>query len=137
MNSYDMPSAMPPVPEPEEESPKIEMSRDPENLARLQAKLKDYKRRLTVQESQYVPEHDDLLIDGESIKKLRLTADTRYKIAVLERLLLSGSVDKNQLHKELVNRDKTFDQSTYDNAFDVIEDYAVTGGEGLTGGTGL
>lgn len=137
MNPFEMPSGTPPVPESKKESPKIELSQDPENLARLQTKLKDYKRRLTVQESQYVPDHDDMLVDGESIKKLRLTADTRYKIAVLEKLLLNGSVDKDQLYKELINNDKTFDQSSYDNAFGVIEDYVVTGGERVVGGTGL
>ena len=91
----------------------------------LQNKLAEYKARLRAE------------MQADPYKAPELFVDTNYKIAVLERLLTTGEVSKAALAQELHKRDGFLDEQVFNNAFLVIEDYAKTGGRGVTGGTGL
>ena len=115
---------------PEQESPKIEFPKDIEIVERMQEKLKDYKQRLESEKSKIGPHKAPEQV-------FSTLADTKYKITVLEKLLLEGSVDTHQLSRELDEKDGQLDQQAFENACAVIEDYATTGGKRVVGGSGF
>ena len=114
----------------EKESPKIELPRNFETIERLQNKLKDYKQRLESKKAKVDPYK-------APEQTFRVFAGTKYKIAVVEKLLLEGDVDTHQLSLELGEKDGQFDKQAFENACSVIKDYVATGGKGVTGGTGF
>lgn len=116
---------------PEKKSPKIELPSDIETIRKLQKKLREYKTRLEEEKGQKIKTHTAPEQDFVAL------ADTHYKIAVLEKLLLEGSVNTYELSRELNEADGMFDASAFDNACGVIEDYVETGGERNVGGTGF
>lgn len=119
------------IPQIHEKPPIIEQGQTlklPDNINiinALQNKLAEYKARLRA------------AMQADPYKAPELFVDTNYKIAVLERLLTTGEVSKAALAQELHKRDNFLDEQVFNNAFLVIEDYAKTGGRGVTGGTGL
>ncbi|MBI2405672.1 hypothetical protein HYV21_01310 [Candidatus Microgenomates bacterium] len=82
---------------------------------RLERKLDEYKGRLT---------------------NPRMESDARHKIAVLEKLLNTGNADAIELRSEL-QQYPWFNEESFDRAVAVIEDYRITGGKNIGGGTGL
>lgn len=128
MNKSEMGPGAPKTPE--RESPKIEFPQDIETVKKMQNKLKDYKQRLESQKSKIDPHKAPEQV-------FQMLADTHYKIAVLEKLLLEGSVDAHQLSRELNEKDGQFDIEAFENACGVIEDYSTTGGKRVTGSAGF
>ena len=114
----------------EKESPKIELPRNFKTIERLQDKLKDYKQRLESKKDKVDPYK-------APEQTFRVFAGTKYKIAVVEKLLLEGNVDTHQLSLELGEKDGQFDKQAFENACSVIKDYVTTGGKRVTGGTGF
>lgn len=113
-----------------EESPKIELPKDAEVVKRLQNKLKDYKQRLAEEKKKIDPYKAPEQV-------FHILADTNYKIAVLEKVLLEGEVNTFELSRELNSQDGQFDSGAFNNACGVIEDYCSTGGKNTRGGTGF
>ena len=115
--------------ESEKESPKIEFPQDLEVVRKMQTKLNEYRKRLA-----QIEQTQEYLAPEQMFNN---TADTRYKIAIMERLLLDGSVDTQQLSRDLNEADGDLNPQAFINACEVIQDYAETGGQRTTGGTGL
>ncbi len=115
---------------PEKESPKIEFPNNIDTIKKLQDKLKEYRQRLEVQKKGI----DQYKSPEQIFQRL---ADSHYKIAVVEKLLLEGVVDIHELSRELNEKDGQFDSSAFSNACAVIEDYSKTGGKSIVGRTGL
>ena len=109
----------------EEKGPEINLPEDQNIVKALQNKLVEYKERLVTQMKQ------------EPYKAPELFADTNYKIAVLEKLLVEGKVNTYELSRQLKEKYGGVDVASFDNACAVIEDYAKTGGKEVRGGTGL
>lgn len=112
------------------QGPIIELPTNPSLRQRLEIKLNEYRARLIDQQKAATAYDAPEVI-------LTNTADTRYKIAVLEKLLADGKVDTFALSRELSARDSVFTVDAFDNACRVIEDYCKTGGKHSVGGTGL
>lgn len=109
----------------------IELPQDVEIVHKMQAKLLEYRERLKSETLGIGPQ-------TSPEQAFLMTADTRYKIAVLERLLLDGKVGTQQLARELNGKDgPLFDPQIFENACRVVEDYVETGGKRTTGGTGF
>lgn len=109
-----------------EKSSKIEFPQDIKLVKSLQGKLAEYEERLQKQ------------VKENPQKPPELFADTKYKIAILQELLLKGEVDGEKLFKKITSEsNEAFDFGAFDNAYAVIEDYAKTGGKNTNGGTGL
>lgn len=108
-----------------EKEPSMEMPEEIEAVKALQSKLAEYKERLKEQEAEnpYAP--------PEAFN------DTRYKIVAMEKLLTEGSVNMDEFSKDLRERFGSLDIDTLGNAFLVVEDYATTKGDRVSGGTGL
>jgi hypothetical protein len=87
----------------------------------LQRKLDEYKSRLTDPRFQ---------TSGAQV-------DTIYKIAIAQKLIETGEVDKDTLAIELQEKHGHLDKDFFDNAWGVIADYVSRGGTGNIGGTGL
>jgi len=105
-----------------EESPVIVLSK--KRTPQLKAKLEEYKGRLDPHK------HPDL--------QLLTHSEAMYKITVLERLLIDGSVQTHVLSSEMAEKlGNNFDVELFDKACAVIEDYCKTGGKNLIGGSGL
>lgn len=107
-----------------------------ENLVeKLRAKLAQYERRLAISQartnldSRYrAPEQ---LMGSDKI-------DSKYKIAVLQRVLETGSVDTSILRRELLAEEgEMFNETVFDNACCVIKNYCAGTVERNVGGTGL
>ena len=90
---------------------------DPDRLARLQAKLAEYRARSKREEKEnhYLPPE--------------LWPDTEYRIAVLEAVLTRGGVATWDLCRELKKRLEILDAEAFDLACQIIADYITTGGE--------
>lgn len=115
--------------EPKQEGPQIEFPNDPEIVEKLRDKLEEYKSRLESEE-------EENKFQPPEISKPK-TADIRYKIAVLEKVL-DGSADTHSIARELQEQDGGFfDKATFENACGVIESYSRSGGKEVKGGTGL
>ena len=113
-----------------QESPKIELPKNPEIIKRLQNKLKDYKQRLAEKKKKI-----DAYKAPEQV--FHILADTNYKIAVLEKVLLEGEVSMHELSRELNAKDGQFDAHAFNNACGVVENYCSTGGKNARGGSGF
>ena len=113
-----------------QKSPKIKLPENSEMVQRLQDKLGDYKQRLEYEESEIDPYKAPETV-------FSMLVDTRYKIAVLEKLLNDGEVNTFELSKELNDQDGRLDTQAFNNACAVIDDYCKTGGKNVRGGTGL
>lgn len=100
---------------------KIELPTDPKIVEALKAKLEEYKSRLNDKEFNEDPSS--------------LTV-TNYKIAIVEELFKSNSVDIKQIATELVQKYGPLDKNLFVNAVSVINDYAVNEGKGIIPGTG-
>jgi hypothetical protein len=113
-----------------QESPKIKLPKDPEIIKKLQNKLRDYKQRFASEQQK---------IDGHKAPEqvFHILADTNYKIAVLEKVLLEGEASTHELSRELNAKDGQFDAHAFNNACGVVEDYCSTGGKNTRGGTGF
>lgn len=108
------------------ESSKIEFPQDIRIVKALQAKLAEYQERLQKK------------IKENPHKPPEAFADTKYKIAILQELLLTGKVEGEELFKKITNESgEAFDLEAFGKAYEVIEDYAKTGGKSTVGGTGL
>lgn len=107
------------------ESPKINFPEDINIVKALQKKLSEYKERLSAE------------IKKDPYKAPEFFIDTNYKIAILEKLLINGEVNTYELSKELNKKFGGLDIETFKNACSIIKDYAETGGENISGGTGL
>jgi hypothetical protein len=71
-------------------------------------------------------------------KAPELQMDTLCKIEVLRRLLKEGTINTEDLKKEMARTyGSGFSEGAFLNACNVIEDYCLTGGANLKGGTGL
>ncbi len=102
------------------QSPVLTLPEDPTRVRQLQAKLEEYKGRMTPSRA---PE---------------TRMDTICKIAVLKRLLAQGKVTTWDLARELAaNYGSGYDPNAFNNACAVIQDYCETGGASAVGGTGL
>ena len=114
----------------DQKSPKIELPKDPEIVQKLQSKLKEYKQRL---------EEKKLKMDEWAAPEqvFPMLVGTKYKIAVLEKVLKDGEIKTFKLSRELEEQDGQFDKHAFNNACTVIEDYCKTGGKNIRGGTGL
>lgn len=99
---------------------KIDRPTDPARLEQLRRKLDEYTNRYNLYRAPELQMH------------------TICKIAVLERLLQKGSVDVTELAIELSGKfGSGFNSAAFENACEVIEDYATTGGAKTVRGTGL
>lgn len=108
----------------------IEFPSDQETVKHLQEKLQEYKQRLLDKKKKLTP----YMAPEVVFNKL---ADTQYKIAVCETLLLEGGVDVKKLAQELSNRDAYYDPGLFDNAIRVIDDYIKTSGQSVMASTGF
>jgi len=91
-----------------------------EKREQLEKKLLEYKERL------------------DPYKAPELQMDTLCKIEVLKRLLKEGTINAEDLKKEMAQTyGSGFSEGTFLNACNVIEDYCLTGGANMKGGTGL
>lgn len=113
----------------ENDAPIIKLAQNIEAVLRLQKKLKDYRARhqkeIATIDAYKAPEQVFVMLAG-----------TRYKIAVVEKLLLEGEVNTHELSRELLKKDGNVDAESFNVACAVIDDYMKTGGKNVTGGTG-
>jgi len=112
-----------------EETPKIVLPKDESIKRALEAKLDEYRGRLDRMRKQEPFMHPELFT--------RANAHSVYKCAILERLLDKGEVDTPAFSLELQKLHGFFDALNYDDAAAVIDDYCMTGGSNVNGGTGL
>jgi hypothetical protein len=77
-------------------------------------------------------------VNQESLDGKNGLGDSRLKKFVLEKLFLEGSVDFDET-KEFLKRNfpESFNDFSYENAYEVVLDYVETGGRVNFGGTGL
>ena len=94
---------------------KIVLPENPERIARLKAKLQEYKER----------------IEKKGGKDSRLSA----RVEVLKELLEKGSVDPAEMIAK-AGGDVIY-QANLEDAIEIVQDYVKTGGQNLHGGTGL
>ena len=87
---------------------------DPERVARLRAKLEEYEFRY----HSYAPPEP--------------RSSIYYKLNILQRLLKDGQVKAWEMFEALTVDNS--DLTAFSAAFDVIEDYCLTGGVNLYGG---
>ena len=76
----------------------------------------------------------------EEYKSREQTADSRYKIALINELLVKGTTDQSlawDLTSQENNSGREFDQEAFDNAFLVIKDYVENAGKNVGSGTGF
>jgi len=107
------------------EGPIMKLPEDKTIVIALRDKLAEYRKRLEKQK------------EKDLYKAPEFFTDMNYKIAVLDRLLTTGEVNTYELSRELNLMYKGFDSSVFNNACAVIEDYILTGGKKVSGGTGL
>jgi len=99
-------------------------------IGKLTRKLEEYKHRLAMQREKT----DDGFTSIE--RGLELTADSHYKVAVLEELLKNGRVNTHDLSRKLKEEDHgIFYASEFGRACAVIDNY--TKNIENSGGTGL
>ncbi len=84
-------------------------------------KLNDYENRIKEAEND-APE---------------ILAEKFYKKEILQQLIYEGAVKKAVIRDLLERKYGNLREDIFENAFDVIRDYAETGGEKTIGGTGL
>lgn len=93
---------------------------DPTRITRLWEKLAEYQGRI------------------DPFRAPELQMDAICKRTVLLTLLRHGRVDTHKLSREMAEQfGSGFDPRAFDNACAVIEDYIKTGGQSVSGGTGL
>mgnify|MGYP006931610497 CR=1 FL=1 len=100
---------------------RIEGPTDQRIVEALEVKLQEYKKRLDNTEFTKDP--------------FSLTV-TNYKIALLEELFKSGSIDLKQVAIGLVEKYGPLDKDVFVNAVSVINDYIVNEGKGIIPETG-
>ncbi len=96
----------------------------PDNPVRhqqLRQKLREYELRLT---------HEHSTFPNQPVQSL----PTFYSIRILESLLQNGFVDFGKVYRQVANEvgRTSFRRDFFENAFDVIADYALTGGKNNT-----
>jgi len=100
--------------------PVITLPSDPKRITQLKIKLLEYQRRF------------------DPYKAPELQMGTICKMVVLERLLKEGKINAGDLSKEMAKTyGSGFNEGAFLNACSVIEDYCLTGGANVNGGTGL
>jgi len=101
------------------------------------------RRKLKLKLDEYLVRHEVLvmqLLKGDDpftvVEKLQ---HYRYRICILARLLMEGQVEFQQLRYEfrLSSELAPRNEKSYQLAWYIIEDYLLTGGKNLRGGTGL
>ena len=103
--------------------------------ARLEKKLNEYHQRREMLNAQYK-------VLGRSTPPEILASVTNallnvnYKFSILEKLLSEGEVNLVELMGEM-QKDSNFDRDFYNSAFFTINDYCVTGGKNVRGGSGF
>ena len=112
----------------EQKGPIIELPVDPQTVEKLRRKLAEYKDRLEQFKKDNIHKHPELV--------LLETTDTRYKIAVLEKVI-EGNGDAWTIGREIDKQDGNLDLLVFQNACGVIEDYCKTGGNKTIRSTGL
>ncbi len=111
------------------DGPRIEFPKNLETAMKLRLKLSEYMDRLD-------RDKESNKFQPPEISNPR-TADTRYKIAVLEKVLY-GVADTNSIAKELQEQDLGyFDKQIFENACAVVKSYCTDGGKSVERGTGL
>ena len=103
----------------EKEPTKIELPQNSENRKILQNQLEEYEQHLKKLEAEIDPNKDPK-------QRFDLLASTKYKIAIVEKLLQEGYVDKKQLSLELYEKDGRYDRLTFESAWVMIRYYALT-----------
>lgn len=113
----------------ERESSAIELPDDIETIKKMRDKLKIYRERLEANKTQMMWQAPEVIFNA--------SAGTNYKIALVEKLLLEGNVKTHELSQELTEKDGQFDDESFENACNVINDYIKTGGKNTRGGSGF
>lgn len=88
----------------------IVLPKDPDRITQLKLKLIQYCHRV--------------LSDPANL-------DAEYKFCILNKLLKDGAVDTKAVSMEIFCKDGFVDVPTFANAAAVIEDYVLTGGQGV------
>ncbi len=107
--------------EKEEEGQVIELPEDSKRVKALGAKLEEYRGRL----------------GQERYKALDMQQHMTYRIAMLETLLETGTVNTLDLSRKLKDEHPDFNVEVFASSCRIIEDYVNTGGKETHGGTGL
>lgn len=130
----------------------IKLPTDERRIIQLRVKLQEYCSRLksplgdaSEQELATIEVETDQkdveLTDLNKIDVSKMDAeqmDTVFKIVLLQRLLINGSISGWNIMKELAGHfGRKFNAQQYNQAFAVITDYCQTGGAKVKGGTGL
>jgi hypothetical protein len=101
-----------------------------DRVRQLQEKFLEYERRIAAWAEKHPYQSPEAAITE--------TADSRYKMAVIQEVLTRGTVNPDALARELQEKDKElFQPDRFVNALGVIRSYIETGGEHVHGGTGL
>ena len=103
----------------EKEPIKIELPQNSENRKILQNQLEEYEQHLKKLEAEIDPNKDPK-------QRFDLLVSTKYKIAIVKKLLQEGYVDKKQLSLELYEKDGRYDRLTFESAWVMIRYYALT-----------
>lgn len=103
-------------------SPIIKLPTDPTRQNQLKEKLQEYKQRLK----------------NNAHRHPQLQMGTICKLAILERLLEKKEVKTWDLSRELAEKyPESYKPHMFDSACAVIDDYCLTGGKNVHGGTSL
>jgi hypothetical protein len=97
----------------------------PDLQTALEAKLQEYKSRLTFEN----PE--------ETFYGTEYLVDALYKKLILEELLRKGELNTDKLKARMAKEGGSLNEPALMNAARVIEDYVLTGGKKVRGGKGL
>lgn len=129
---------------------KIEKPKDQRKVRQLELKLMEYRKRLHFFQrvDSRLSYLNELLgeIGAESFtneevggeKMIDWMRDTYYKTIITRMLLDVGVVNPYALERVMMDRDpEGFEPGIFCNAAGVINDYIETGGEHISGGTGL
>lgn len=115
----------------------IKLPEDKELVGKLKRKRSEYAGRLE-QINSYIP------IKNEKQSRMFYNdSKDYYKLAILSEVLDFGKIEMSNLSLEIFNEEKElfgkeiFNLESFNNACEIINDYCVTGGKNVFGGTGL
>lgn len=115
-------------------SPVIRLPKDSDLVEKLKRKWIEYRGR--VKNLREELRGENVYSAPEVLESELLTSDSFYKFAILTQLFLNGEVD-TRVHFAQLSSKGSFDSDNYNIAASVIDDYCKTGGEKVSGGTGL
>jgi len=104
---------------------------DERRCRQLRLKAAEYQGRLNLREIE--------LLNGNPFLSLEHIKYNRLRILMIERLLADGKVELRALYDELIKKDELVPSECklYLASFLVVRDYVLTGGQNISGGTGL